>query len=87
MIQMETKVKIIKSVERGGKMIDVAPSYDMNLSTIIMSVDSVWIFISHVKFQRFHITHYNLGILKGTQDRTFRFDTVWTCPTCDSYTA
>ena len=36
MIHMETKVKIIESVERGGKMIDVASSDDMNLSTISM---------------------------------------------------
>ena len=47
MIQMETKVKIIKSVERGGKMIDVAPSYDMNFSTIIMSVKNK--IMEHVK--------------------------------------
>ena len=48
-ITMETKVKIIERVERGGKMIDIARSYNMNSSTISTLLKNKDKIMEHVK--------------------------------------
>ncbi|TKC33278.1 hypothetical protein EI555_010008 [Monodon monoceros] len=46
---MEAKVKTIKRVERGRKMVDVSHSYNMNHSTIGMILKNKDKIMEHVK--------------------------------------
>ncbi|TEA35612.1 hypothetical protein DBR06_SOUSAS21710042, partial [Sousa chinensis] len=48
-ITMETKVKVIKRVERGKKMLDIAHSYNMNHSIVVTNLQNKDKIMEHVK--------------------------------------